>query len=133
DFGFLESVQPLGRERIVIAVDARSGRVATHGWRRATAVTPLAAVRTLAPWCGGFPYTSIETEGGMRGLPAAPVRALSVAGGGATLAEVDRLLEAGCDPVLGMGLYTGAIPLAELQARAVCKAPTSAATSAKRL
>jgi len=140
DFRFLDSLQPLGRERIVIAVDARGARIATHGWRQAAAATPLEAVRALAPWCGGFLYTSIETEGGMGGLPIAPVRELraatalplSVAGGIATLEEVDRLLAEGCDPVLGMALYTGAMPLAQLQAR-LANASATAAISAKRL
>lgn len=127
-FDFLEQLQQLGRERIVIALDARAGCVATHGWRRLASVTPLEAVGALAPYCGGFLYTSIETEGGMGGLPLPPVRALrqamshrlSVAGGIASLQEVEQLVALGCEPVLGMALYTGAISvsgLRELQSR----------------
>lgn len=126
DFDFLDRLQSLGRERIVIALDSLAGHVATHGWRKAAPATALEAARALASYCSGFLYTSIETEGGLAGLPLAPVQALrqatssrlSVAGGIASLEEVERLLALGCEPVLGMALYTGAIPLPQLRERA---------------
>lgn len=126
NFDFLRSLQAFGRERIIIAVDARGGRIATHGWQRQATASPLEAVRALEAWCGGFLYTSIASEGGMGGLPLEPVLRLreatrgrlSVAGGIASIEEVERLLRHDCEPVLGMALYTGAIPVARLRALA---------------
>lgn len=126
DQAFLEDLQALGRERIVLAVDGRGGRVVNQGWRRAEALTPLDAVRALEPWCGGFLYTHIESEGRMQGLPLEPVRALRaatvrrlcVAGGIASCAEVAGLEALGCDCVLGMALYTGRLRRDELLGQA---------------
>ncbi len=120
---FLPSLAALGRERLIVALDARAGRVAVRGLRQAVPLTPLEALRLAEPHCGGFLYTHVETEGLMSGLPLAPVRELraatrrplAVAGAIASLEEIERLEALGCDSVLGMALYTGKLPLAALR------------------
>ncbi|HUX67344.1 MAG TPA: HisA/HisF-related TIM barrel protein [Terriglobales bacterium] len=124
NLAFLEPLQALGRERIVVAVDARAGQVVTHGWRQPLPLGPVQAVQALAPWAGGFLYTHVDTEGLMGGIPLAAVaavraaspRPLSVAGGISDLEQIAALTALGCDCVLGMALYTGKLALADLAA-----------------
>lgn len=105
----------VGPEALVCALDSRGGRVAIHGWRETTALTPFQMMRVLEPLCGGFLYTHIETEGLMNGAPLeiieklrrATARRLAAAGGIATMAEVNRLDEMGVDAVVGMAIYSG--------------------------
>lgn len=119
---FLEALQTLGRERIVVAVDARGGQVVTQGWRQPLPLSAVEAVQALAPWAGGFLYTHVDTEGLMAGIPLAAVaavraaspRPLSVAGGISDLEQIAALTAMGCDCVLGMALYTGKLTLADL-------------------
>jgi phosphoribosylformimino-5-aminoimidazole carboxamide ribotide isomerase len=107
--------QELGPERLVFAIDARGGKVATRGWKEVTEVSPLQMIAALDPFCSAFLYTHIDTEGLMAGLPLDPVRDLRrattrrliVAGGISTQDEVDRLDGLGADAVVGMALYTG--------------------------
>jgi phosphoribosylformimino-5-aminoimidazole carboxamide ribotide isomerase len=104
-------------DRLVAAVDARHGRVVTHGWTRALDLSSVDAVRALEPFVGAFLYTHIDTEGTMTGLPLAPVlaiqaatrRRLITAGGIRSMTEVDALDRLGIDAVVGMAIYTGAL------------------------
>jgi phosphoribosylformimino-5-aminoimidazole carboxamide ribotide isomerase len=74
-------------------------------------------IRYLEPYCGAFLYTHVDTEGMMSGIPKSVVRALReatsrdllVAGGIASLGEVNDLDRLGVDAVVGMALYTGRI------------------------
>lgn len=108
-----------GPERVVAAVDARHGQVVVHGWRQAVPLTPVAAVRMLEPWCGGFLYTHVDTEGLMRGIDMDAVKAVrgatalrvSAAGGITTWDEIAELDALGIDAVVGMAVYTGILPL----------------------
>jgi phosphoribosylformimino-5-aminoimidazole carboxamide ribotide isomerase len=104
--------------RLVFALDAIEGRVAIHGWRKVTAVTPLEMVQALEPWCGAFLYTHVETEGLLGGFPqgvirplrAATTRQLIAAGGIRTQEEIDELDTMGVDAVVGMAIYQGLLP-----------------------
>jgi phosphoribosylformimino-5-aminoimidazole carboxamide ribotide isomerase len=104
-------------EKLTFAVDAKQGRVATHGWRTLTDFTAAQAMRELNPWCGAFLYTHIETEGMLKGFPAEVVpelqlatnRKLIVAGGISSMEEVHRLDSLGVDAIVGMAIYTGRI------------------------
>jgi phosphoribosylformimino-5-aminoimidazole carboxamide ribotide isomerase len=104
--------------RLVFALDAIGGRVAIHGWRKMTGVTPLEMIQTLEPWCGAFLYTHVDTEGSLRGFPqdmirplrAATGRQLIAAGGIRSQNEIDELHAIGVDAVVGMAIYQGLIP-----------------------
>lgn len=106
-------------DHLIAAVDARDGRVVTHGWTRAIELTPEDAVRALEPFVGAFLYTHVDSEGLMGGLPLAPVRSvqaatkrrLIAAGGVRSMAEVDALDRLGIDAVVGMAIYSGAFPV----------------------
>ncbi len=119
DLGFAERIaNVVGANRLVFALDAIGGRVAIHGWRKVTGVTPLEMVRALDEWCGAFLYTHVETEGLLQGFPrevirplrAATARQLIAAGGIRTQEEIDELDAMGVDAVVGMAIYQGLLP-----------------------
>ena len=107
----------LGTAPLVFALDSRSGRVVTEGWRKNSAVTAFEMIHALEPYCDTFLYTHIDTEGLMAGIPMAAVEAirkatyrrLVVAGGVTTQQEIDSLHALGMDAVVGMALYSGKI------------------------
>lgn len=121
---FLQTLAPLGPERLIVAVDSRGGHVAIAGWRQVLALTPAEAIRMAEPCCGGFLYTHIDGEGLMQGTSMPAVRQLraatrlplSVAGGIASMEEIYTLEALGCDAVVGMALYTEKLALGELRA-----------------
>ena len=104
-------------ERLIVAVDSRGGRVSIHGWKQEVDLTPEQMMRETEPYCGGFLYTHIDTEGLMKGIPmdvierlrATTKRKLIAAGGIRSQEEIDQLHAMGVDAVVGMALYTGAI------------------------
>ena len=114
-----EVARACGVARVMGAVDARRGRVVVRGWQDTVPMTPAEAVLRLEPWCGGFLYTHVDTEGLMGGIDmeavrevrAATGRPLTVAGGIRTWAEVHALDALGVDAVVGMAIYTGAMAL----------------------
>jgi phosphoribosylformimino-5-aminoimidazole carboxamide ribotide isomerase len=107
----------VGRDRIIVALDVRGGRLAVNGWRRTLAVTPAEAIKVFEPYCSEFLYTDIDHEGLLQGIDLAAVesihactaRRLSASGGISTQAEVDSLHARGIDAVVGMAIYTGAL------------------------
>lgn len=112
------------RERLIVALDSKAGRVVTEGWTAATLETPLDRARRLEPFCSEFLYTLVDREGRMGGtdhqaiaaMVGATDNAVVAAGGIATLDEVLAIDRLGASCQLGMGIYTGVIDLGE----AVC-------------
>ena len=116
---FAEKIaEAVGSSRLVFALDAIGGRVAIHGWRKVTNVSPLKMVQALDRWCGAFLYTHVETEGLLQGFPQdvirplreATTRQLIAAGGIRSKEEIDALHRIGVDSVVGMAIYTGLLP-----------------------
>jgi phosphoribosylformimino-5-aminoimidazole carboxamide ribotide isomerase len=112
-----------GSQRVVVAIDAREGQVATRGWRETTSVGVLALAQEMAALgvCRLL-YTDISRDGTLTGpniaATAALVRqtglAVLASGGVASLEHIRRLAEVGVEGVvLGRALYTGAIKLAD--------------------
>jgi phosphoribosylformimino-5-aminoimidazole carboxamide ribotide isomerase len=105
----------VGAERLVMAIDSRGGRVAIHGWKTITAITPTAMIRALEPYCSAFLYTHIDTEGMLQGIPLDVVdglrrltsRRLIAAGGIRSQQEIDDLDAMRVDAVVGMAIYSG--------------------------
>jgi phosphoribosylformimino-5-aminoimidazole carboxamide ribotide isomerase len=108
----------VGISRLVFALDAIGGRVAIHGWRTVTSVTPLEMVQAMEPWCGAFLYTHVDTEGLLQGFPQDVIRPLRdatgrqliAAGGIRNQEEIDSLDAMGVDAVVGMAIYQGLLP-----------------------
>src|SRR3984893_6709833 len=103
----------VGAEKLVFATDSKGGKVAIRGWRQLTKISPLQMIHALEPWCHGFLYTHIDTEGLLLGMPLDVVSELRsvtgnrliVAGGIRTQEEGDRLDAMGVDAVVGMAIY----------------------------
>ena len=110
-----ELARAVGAERVIAALDSRGGKVAVRGWRELADVTPVTMLREVEPYCGGFLYTHIDSEGLMQGIPfdvvrelrRATSRQLIVAGGIRSQEEVDALDAMQVDAVVGMAIYTG--------------------------
>jgi len=119
---FLEAMsKKIGRERLIVAVDARNGEVVVDGWKTSTGINIVEAARQVESFAGELLFTCVEREGTMSGIDLAPARRLrelvscqvTVAGGVSTLAELEEIAAIGCDVQLGMALYTGKISLAD--------------------
>lgn len=107
----------VGQERLVFGVDSKGGKVTIAGWKEATSLTALEMMQALEPFCSGFLYTHVDTEGTMQGIPlelirelrAGTKRRLIAAGGIRSQEEIDALDAMGVDAVVGMAIYTGRI------------------------
>ena len=108
-----------GSERLIFALDSRGGRVAIHGWKTITDITPSHLLRQLEPFCSAFLYTHIDTEGLMQGIPMETVRQLReitsrrliAAGGIRSIREIEELDKLGVDAVVGMAIYSGMLKI----------------------
>ena len=114
----------VGRERLLIAVDSREGRIVVKGWQEATALAAEEVLGALERYCSGFLCTYVDKEGMMQGtdldwfrrLRAATSLELTAAGGITTMDEVRALLDMHVHVALGMAIYTGRLKLEELAA-----------------
>ena len=112
-----------GSPAVVVAVDARDGRVAIKGWTETAAMTaPELADRMAGLGVVRLLYTDISRDGTLTGpnfaANAALVKdsgmAVQASGGVARLDHLARLVETGVEGVIiGRALYTGDITLAE--------------------
>jgi len=114
--------EAIGRERIVIALDSKDGRIVVKGWRESTGLNAEEVLPALEPYCAGFLCTYVDKEGMMQGtdlawfrrLRAATALELTAAGGITTIAEVRALLGMNIHAALGMAIYTGRLDLEAL-------------------
>jgi len=120
---FLASVRDaIGRERLLVAVDSKEGRIVVKGWRESTNFAAEDVLQSLEPYCSGFLCTYVDKEGMLQGtdldwfrrLRAATSLELTAAGGITTLDDVRALLAMNVHAALGMAIYTGTLSLSEL-------------------
>ena len=107
----------------MVAVDARNGQVAIEGWREDTSVTaPDLVSEMTALGVPRFLYTDISRDGtlsqpnfdALAQLVNSTASAILASGGVSQLAHLTRLSELGSEgAILGRGLYTGDIDLAQ--------------------
>ena len=113
-----------GPESVAVGLDARDGKVATHGWQKVSDVTALDLARRVAKLGALMAvYTDISRDGMLQGVDAEGTAALAegsglsviASGGVASLDDIRRLLalaDRGIEGVIiGQALYTGAIAL----------------------
>ena len=114
-------VKKIGKERLIVAVDARDGEIVVDGWKTPTGLNLIDAAKIVEPFASELLFTCVEREGTLSGINNEPVKKLreavscgiTVAGGVSTLDEIEELAALGCDVQLGMALYTGKITLAD--------------------
>jgi phosphoribosylformimino-5-aminoimidazole carboxamide ribotide isomerase len=112
----------IGRDRLIVALDSKDGRIVVKGWRESTGLTAEQVIGQLEPHCAGFLCTYVDKEGMMQGtdlgwfrrLRAATELEITAAGGITTLEEVRALLAMRVHAALGMAIYTGRLDLDEL-------------------
>jgi phosphoribosylformimino-5-aminoimidazole carboxamide ribotide isomerase len=115
-------VREISRDKLLIAVDSKGGRIVIKGWRESTDLTAEQVLQSLEPYCSGFLCTYVDKEGMLQGtdlewfrrLRAATSLELTAAGGITTIAEVRALLDMHIHAALGMAVYTGRLSLEEL-------------------
>jgi phosphoribosyl-ATP pyrophosphohydrolase/phosphoribosyl-AMP cyclohydrolase len=124
---FLETlVKKIGRERIIVAVDAKGAagegyEILVDGWKTSTGLPLVETARAVAPYVSEILFTCVDREGTMTGIDLNPVKklrealscGLTAAGGFSSPEEVRAAAALGCDVQLGMALYTGKITLAD--------------------
>lgn len=120
DEAFLgELAHAVGREKVIVAIDAYKGEVVTKGWRHRTGLSVAEVLEPLQAYAGELLFTCVEHEGLMQGTDFELVRKVvekahlpvTVAGGIASLDEVARVSALNAHVQLGMAIYTGAMSL----------------------
>lgn len=114
------------RESIIVSLDAREGRVATHGWRRDTELQTIEFARSLLKLgVERFIYTDIGRDGTLTEpnseaifeLVTAIKMPVIAAGGISSLNHLKMLKQLGVEGVIvGKALYTGDINLKQVLA-----------------
>ncbi|MBM3130699.1 MAG: 1-(5-phosphoribosyl)-5-[(5-phosphoribosylamino)methylideneamino]imidazole-4-carboxamide isomerase [Chloroflexi bacterium] len=119
-----DALARFGTARIVIGIDARAGKVATHGWRTQSPISNLDLAKQMSErGVVRIVYTDIARDGMLRGVDtnamaelarAANVRVIA-SGGVASLRDIEALAaqEEVEGAIVGQALYTGAINLEE--------------------
>ena len=116
-----EVCQTLGREAVVVGVDARDGRVAVQGWLENASITAKELMQEMAALgVGRFVYTDIARDGTLQGPNLQAIEALVkelavpiVASGGiASMKDLERVAQIGVEGVIvGSALYRGTVDL----------------------
>jgi len=124
DWKWFESLMPVGdfQNRLVLAVDAKNGVVATHGWTESAGVTAREVAARVRGWpLAGLLYTDVSRDGMLQGPDVEGTAALAVAtdvpviasGGVGSLDHITALLGRGIwGVILGRSLHDGRVDLA---------------------
>lgn len=114
-----ELAAAIGKDRIIISVDAIKGVIAVKGWTETAGISLLDGAKAAEKYASELLFTCVEKEGCMQGTDMEQVKALReavkcrivVAGGVSTVEEITQIEKIGCDVQLGMALYTGKVAL----------------------
>ncbi|MBZ0303265.1 MAG: 1-(5-phosphoribosyl)-5-[(5-phosphoribosylamino)methylideneamino]imidazole-4-carboxamide isomerase [Anaerolineae bacterium] len=119
-----EAVQRWGADHIGVALDARDGKVTTHGWQQVSETTPEElGKRMFAAGVRHALFTDVSRDGGLTGANIEATIALGrttglnvIASGGIdSLTDIEQLRDSQvvAGAVIGMALYEGKIALRE--------------------
>jgi len=117
---FLQELEDaIGRNRIMIAIDAIEKEIVTKGWKHKTGLNLFDVVPVLEKYASDFLFTCVEKEGMMQGTDLGAIKSLhqktqnrlTIAGGVNSIEQIKILAEIGVDTQLGMALYTDQIKL----------------------
>ncbi|MFN4320367.1 MAG: 1-(5-phosphoribosyl)-5-[(5-phosphoribosylamino)methylideneamino]imidazole-4-carboxamide isomerase [Aquificaceae bacterium] len=110
-------------QRVILAVDAKGGKVALGGWKEESSVKPQElALRYDQKPLWGYLYTNIERDGTLEGVDVEPYRAFKgyvkkpvlASGGVASLEDLCKLIDIVEGVVVGKAIYEGKIDLKSL-------------------
>ena len=119
-----EAVALFGADAICVALDAKDGRVVSHGWTESSAYSPIELGALLYGHGARHAlYTDVRRDGGLDGvniedtveLARATGLQVIASGGISQLAEVSQLARSGmvAGAIIGMALYTKRFTLTE--------------------
>lgn len=116
-----ELASSIGKQRIIISVDAINGKIAVKGWTETADISLIEGAHEAEKYASELLFTCVEKEGCMQGTDMDMVKQLRgsvkcrvvAAGGVNSLEQIVQLEKLHCDVQLGMALYTGAVNLKE--------------------
>lgn len=114
-------IKAIGKDRIIISVDAINGKIAVKGWTQTVNVSLVEGAKQAQNFCSELLFTCVEKEGCMQGTNMDYVKQVRdavscrvvVAGGVSSVDEIASLEKMHCDVQLGMALYTGKVSLSD--------------------
>jgi phosphoribosylformimino-5-aminoimidazole carboxamide ribotide isomerase len=117
-------IEGWGAEALAVGLDARQGKVTTHGWQQVTDVTPADLGRAMAARGARHAlYTDVSRDGELSGVNVQATVELArqtglqviASGGVSSLSDIVALHESGAvaGAILGTALYEGLVDLAE--------------------
>lgn len=120
----IEAVGRWGAEHICVGLDARDGKVTTHGWQSVSEVTPADLGRMMATrGVRHALYTDVSRDGALTGVNVESTAELArqtdlqviASGGVGSIADIRRLVATGVvsGAIIGMALYEGRVQLRE--------------------
>ncbi|MCR4736180.1 MAG: bifunctional phosphoribosyl-AMP cyclohydrolase/phosphoribosyl-ATP diphosphatase HisIE [Treponema sp.] len=109
----------IGKDRIIISVDAINGKIAVKGWTETVNIPLVEGAKKAEKFCSELLFTCVEKEGCMQGTNMDYVKELReavhcrvvAAGGISSVEEIAELEKMHCDVQLGMALYTNKVNL----------------------
>lgn len=114
-----EFLVQLPKDRVIVAIDSKNGKIATEGWTKELDKTPVDYIKRFDDLCSGYLYTVVEREGMMQGCDITSIEEVRnatkkefvAAGGISTIEEIVQLNRKNISTQLGMCIYTGAVKL----------------------
>jgi len=132
------AIDRFGPQRLVVGIDARDGRVATHGWQETSSLDAIDLARSMAQaGVRRAVYTDIQRDGMLTGVNVPATVQLAersglkvIASGGVRglddIATLRHYEAAGIEGVIiGQALYTGALDLRQALALAATVVTTA--------
>lgn len=114
-----EFLSKLPKDRVIVAIDSKNGKITTEGWTKELEKTPIDYIKRFDNLCSGYLYTVVEKEGMMQGCDIASIdeirkntkKEFVAAGGISTVEEIVNLNRKNISTQLGMCIYTDAVKL----------------------
>lgn len=110
-----EFLTKLPKNKIIVALDIKNGKIATHGWKKLNEENIYEKMLELENYCYKYLITNVNVEGLNSGTDLGFFETLfgktkndiMVAGGITTIAEIKHIHKLGFDQVLGMAITSG--------------------------
>lgn len=114
-----EFLSKLPKNKVLVAIDTKNGKISTEGWTKEVEQTPFDFIKRFDDLCAGYLFTVVEKEGMMGGcdfdaivaVSKATKKQITAAGGISSVEEIVKLQKMNISTQLGMSIYTGAVKL----------------------
>lgn len=110
-----EFLNELPKDKVIVALDIKNGKIATHGWKELKDENIYEKMLELENYCYKYLITNVNVEGLNKGtdlkffetLVGKTKNDIMVAGGITTINEIKYIHKLGFDQVLGMAITSG--------------------------